>query len=300
MFGRQTAPVCIFVYKRLDNLRRTITSLKENTVSGSTDLYIFSDAAATEKDVVPVQQVRSFVRQIEGFRSVTVHLSAENKGLASSIIHGVTQVIEKAGKVIVLEDDLIVSPNFLDFMNGALDYYEEKPLIFSISGYSSPIKNVSDKDVYFTRRASSWGWATWKNRWDKIDWEVCDFNDFMKDKKQQRQFNRMGSDLTGMLRSYMNGEINSWAIRWTYHQFKYSLYTVFPVKSKVINDGFSAQSTNTFKEQRTRFATLLDDSGKTAFTFPAIPALDKKTLNQFIHPYRIRTRIYYKLMRFLN
>lgn len=300
MFTNYSAPVCLFVYKRIDTLKATVASLAQNRLAAVTDLHIFSDGPANESDRNAVMQVRAFIQQIRGFKSVSVTLSETNKGLASSVIDGVTHVINQEGRTIVLEDDLVVSPNFLDFMNAALNAYADIPSVFSVSGYSAPVRSVGGTDVYFTLRASSWGWATWKDRWEKIDWEVKDYKSFIQDRQRQKQFNRMGSDLCSMLKKCMEGRINSWAIRWTYHQFRYGLFTVFPVISKVVNEGFSSESTHTFKAQRSRFATRMDASYKNKFYFPPIPYLNPEIIKQFIAPFSIRKRVFYKIKSLLT
>ena len=297
---KDTAPVCLFVYNRIDTLKNTVASLLENKLAQQTDVYIFSDAARSENEKENVRQVRLFISDVKGFKSVTVLLSERNNGLAKSIINGVSSIIKLKGKVIVLEDDLVVAPNFLDFMNAALDKYQFNQKIFSASGYSSPIKFKINCDVYFSKRASSWGWATWSDRWEKIDWNVSDFGQFNKDKKLQSRFNKMGSDLTHMLKKQMAGKINSWAIRWVYHQFKNDLYSVFPSVSKVVNDGFHSVGTHTSENNRTRFSTQLDTSGKGDFDFYEEPFLDPKIIKQFVAPYTIKTRVIYKLKGLLH
>ncbi|MEP7142927.1 MAG: sugar transferase [Ferruginibacter sp.] len=295
-----SAPVCLFVYKRHDTLKHTIASLLENELAPFTDIHIFSDAAACDADIENVNAVRNYIRALKGFKSVFVYLSEKNNGLAQSIIDGVSKIVNTAGRVIVLEDDLIVSRNFLNFMNEALTAYENNLKIFSVSGYSSPVKVQFACDVYYTRRASSWGWATWKNRWEEIDWTVPDFEQFSKDREKQNKFNKMGSDLTHMLKKQMNGRINSWAIRWVYHQFKYDLLTVFPLVSKVSNNGFHKDATHTAKNDESRFSTYLDESNQTNFNFSPRPYLDKNILKQFVAPYTIKTRVLYKIKSLLH
>jgi hypothetical protein len=126
------APVLIFCYKRLDTLKQTVTALKKNALAVNTDLFIFSDGGKTEDDKIVIGEIRNYIRSISGFKSVTPYNSLINKGLANSIIDGVSKVVEEYGKVIVLEDDLITSNNFLHYMNAALTNYEDTPRVFSI------------------------------------------------------------------------------------------------------------------------------------------------------------------------
>ncbi|RZK16317.1 MAG: glycosyltransferase [Flavobacterium sp.] len=290
------APVLIFSYKRLSCLRESISSLKANPLAFQTDLYIFSDGWKTDLERESVEDVRKYIENLRGFKKVTLKKSDHNKGLAASIIDGVSEILKEKGRVIVLEDDLVVSPNFLNYMNAALSTYEENRKVFSISGYTFPVLVPPNynSDVYFTQRASSWGWATWSDRWLNIDWEVKSYNAFANNKKERKAFNKMGSDLATMLDKQMNGIINSWAIRWCYHQFKMSSYSVYPVVSKVRNIGFGAEATHTF-DYFNRFETLLDTSGRTEFNFVE-PQLNKTLLKQFANRYSVSTRAKYKIL----
>lgn len=294
------APICLFVYKRLDTLKEAVKSLQKNELAQLSDLYIFSDAANDPSEIQAVNKVRDFCETVTGFKSVKVICAEQNLGLATSIIKGVSSVISKNEKIIVLEDDLVVSNNFLSFMNEALHYYKDKEKIFSITGYSSPMQNKKNKEVYFTKRGCSWGWGTWKEKWDTIDWNASDYESFIQNKEKQKQFNKMGSDLTISLMKQQMGMTNSWAIRWVYEQFKRDQYSVYPVVSKVSNEGFGDNATHTSKSNRNRFSTIIDKTGKCNFEFPDIPYLDPYFVNQFIDRYSIKIRAFYKLKSILN
>ena len=179
------SPILLFVYNRLEHAKKTIEALKNNYLAKESELIIFSDGPKKEKDKNNVEKVRNVIKNIEGFKNVEIKISENNKGLANSIISGVTEIINKSEKVIVLEDDLITHPYFLTYMNEALDYYKNNNKIWSISGYCPPIEipNNYYNDIFLSPRASSWGWGTWKNRWDLNDWEIKDFDNFIKNKK---------------------------------------------------------------------------------------------------------------------
>jgi hypothetical protein len=292
------APVVLFVFKRVDTLRRTVDSLKQNQLAPSTDLIIYSDAARPGKDETGVSEVRSFLKTISGFKTIRIVEANSNKGLASSIIEGVSATVKEYGKAIVLEDDLLTSVNFLDYMNAALSFYQSKDKVLAISGFSMPIKCADNSDVYFTLRSSSWGWATWQDKWEAVDWNVQDYTAFKNNQEMRSKFNQMGSDMAGMLDNQMENKIDSWAIRWSYHQFKTNCFSVHPVVSKVENIGFEEGATHT-KNRFGRFKTEIDRSGKTSFTFPEEPFLDKAVISQFVKPYSISTRIKHKLLHLL-
>lgn len=243
------APVVLFVYNRLDHTKKVIESLGNNFLADATDLYVFSDAAKSEAGLDKVNEVREYIRRTEwreSFQRVTVVEAEKNKGLAKSIIGGVTSILQKYGKVIVVEDDLILSPWFLQYMNGALDYYKDVPDVWSISGYSFPMKSLKNypHDVFYSYRGCSWGWGTWLDRWVKTDWKVKDYPKLMQDKEWQKRFNRGGGDLTGMLGLQMEGKINSWAIRWVFTQSNLDMYTVYPKHSYILNDGCDGSGTH--------------------------------------------------------
>lgn len=265
------APILLFTYKRLDTLKQSVNALKQNALAKESDLFIFSDAAKKEADSSAVNEVRSFLKTIDGFKSVKIIIREKNFGLAKSIINGTSAVLETYDSVIVMEDDLLTTPNFLYFMNHALEYYKARKKVFSISGYSFDL-NVKNSnygaDAYFLNRGWSWGWATWKDRWVDVDWNVNSYSKFTRDKKEQRAFAQGGSDLNKMLREQMEGRLDSWAIRWFYHQFRTGGLTLYPVYSKVYNAGFDEFATHT-KGSETRYIPALDKEGKMEFVFPA-------------------------------
>ena len=163
------APIIIFCYRR--NIENLISSLLKNQGSINSELFIFSDGYKSQVDKNDVLNLRKSLTKIVSFKSVNIIKSEKNNGLANSIINGVKNVINKYGKAIILEDDLIVSPFFIDYMNDALNFYQYKKNIWSISGYTPSIPYLKDykSEVYLSLRSSSWGWATWSDRFSKVD-----------------------------------------------------------------------------------------------------------------------------------
>lgn len=295
------APIVLFTYNRLAETQQTVHALQQNFLASESELIIFSDGGKDEASWAKVNAVRAYLKTINGFKSIQMVESPVNKGLANSIITGVTQVLEDYGKVIVLEDDLITSRNFLDFMNQALDFYEQQPKIHAISGYSYPIKyNKSDNyDASFGLRSYSWGWATWYDRWKNVDWEVKDYPKFKNSVSEKLKFNRGGSDLSKMLREQMEGKLNSWMIRWVYHQYKNQLYDVFPRISKVNNNGFTNAATHT-NCSPLRYITPLDTTDKRTFEFDNKIEINPKTLKQVQRKISFSRRIKYRLFDLLG
>lgn len=243
------APLLIFVYARPDHTKKTIEAIAKNDLAAQTNVFIFSDAAKNAKTEEKVIEVRDYIDTLENrnlFKSVTIIKADKNKGLANSIISGVTQVIDKYEEVIVLEDDLVTSPDYLQYMNDALNYYRNNQNIWSISGYTFQLKIPENynHDIFLSYRGCSWGWATWKDRWDQVDWEVTDYKEFTSNRVMRDKFNRGGRDMSPMLDMQMKGEVDSWAIRWCYSQSKLNLLTVYPVISRIQNIGLDGSGTH--------------------------------------------------------
>jgi len=294
------APICLFTFNRLEETKQTIEALQQNFLASKSELFVFSDGSKTKQGEVKIQQVRKYLKTITGFKSVTIRESENNKGLANSIISGVSEVIKVHKKVIILEDDLITSPNFLNFMNQSLLYYINDPKVFSISGYTMKLKGLDDldEDFYFGCRASSWGWATWIDRWESVDWEVSSYKNFISNKEAIRKFNIGGSDMTRMLKAQMRGEIDSWAIRFCFQQYIDNLACVFPKVSKVQSIGFSKEATHTVGAKK--FLTKLDDSNKTSFKFNYFIKYDKELIKAFNDKFTIYQRILDKIKLLFN
>lgn len=246
------APIVIFAFNRLEPLKRLIASLLENEEAKESDLFVFVDGAregkTNEKELV--ENVQKYAESISGFKSVRCEFSLRNMGLGPSIISGVTRVVNQYGRVIVLEDDLVVSKNFLAFINDGLRLYEREQNVFSICGYSNRVKKPSDYnfDSYFCTRSSSWGWATWADRWNSVDWKLENWDKY---KRTKRSFNKWGgSDCFKMLNDWRMGKNKSWAIRFCYAQFLQNKVSLFPIVSKVANFGFDGLGTNCKKYSR--------------------------------------------------
>lgn len=272
-----------------------LASLKCNPLFEESEKYIFIDGPRNEKDVELIKEVEQIAHSVTD----NVKLSPQNKGLGSSIIAGVSEVLNEHDSVIVLEDDLRLMPGFLTYMNDALEHFKVDERILAVCGYSLKIKTSKgyDSTVYLGDRASSWGWGTWRDRWEKVDWEVSDWEEFSNDKKAIARFNRCGSDMFGMLRDYMEGRNRSWAIRFCYHQFKHELYSVHPVRSLVDNEGFGESATNC-RQKYNRFKIELINSIDLKVNGWLEP--NKSLIHQLHHYHSIPIRIYSRIRKMLN
>lgn len=238
--GAVRAPIVLFAYDRPDHLRRTLEALAANDGAHESELVVYSDGPKTADSADSVQAVRDYLKSVTGFASVSVSERERNLGLAASVIAGVSEVLERSTSVIVMEDDLLTSRNFLAFVNAALSTYEHRPDVFSVTGYNYPLRipPAYREDAYLSYRSSSWGWGTWRDRWSQVDWAMSDYAEFVTDARAQELFRRGGDDLPPMLERQMAGELDSWSIRFDYAHYKHDAFCVHPVVSKVQNIGF--------------------------------------------------------------
>lgn len=239
-------PIVIFAYKRPDTTRRLLTSLLRCPECSESDLFVFLDGPKCDEDIPLVSETRNLFEDLAGFRNVNLTIAECNKGLAKSVIEGVTYVLGQYKDAIVLEDDLVVTSDFLSFMNQAIEMYRNRKDIWSISGYTPRLKLdsvFSSGQAFLVPRAQCWGWATWSDRWSLVDWQVSDFAR-MKSRKERKDFNRGGNDLFRTLDMERHGKIESWAIRWAYAAYRNKSLTVNPIGSKVQNIGFETEATH--------------------------------------------------------
>lgn len=241
----ELAPIIVFGYNRPEHYQRTLEALSKNILARESVLFLYCDGAkdnAAEDSLSRIAEVRTIAYNQHWAKETHVIESKENRGLANSIIGGVTEVINKYGRVIVLEDDLVTSTCFLEYMNKALDYYANRPTVFSVGGFQmSSEKMIIPEDypydTYVSLRASSWGWATWKERWNRVDWSMDYMPDLLKHPHEQEAWRRGGDDMLPMLIQQYKGEINSWAIRFCFAHFHEHAISILPTCSFVSNIG---------------------------------------------------------------
>lgn len=249
---KKTAPVIVFTYNRPEHTKRTIKALAANELADQTDLYVFSDAAKKDTDAGKVQEIRDYVGSLGGFASVTLTARTENYGLARNVIGGVTEIVNRYGTVIVLEDDLVTNPYFLRYMNDGLNRYEKEEKVTGITGFSHLSDDVSyPYETYFhTLTGTSWAWATWADRWQYFDESCSDWTDMVADKKLRKAFNYDNTyDFYKIMKMQQTDEkTNSWAIRWYWTNFRRNGLILSPAKSLVSNEGWDGTGVHCGKE----------------------------------------------------
>lgn len=238
------APILLFVYNRLQHTQRCIESLLNNSLSKENELFIYSDAAKEATDQKKVEEVRQYIHTIQGFRKITIIERNENWGLARSIIDGVTTQINQYGRVIVLEDDLVVAPYFLQFMNDALETYKNEPKIGHIQACDFT-QDPDLPDTFLIKWTGSWGWATWDRAWKHFNPNGKELLQELKQRKLTYTFDFNGKyGFTSMLQRQIEGKNNSWAIRWNASLFLKDILSLNVGRSLVQNEGFDGSGTN--------------------------------------------------------
>lgn len=262
------APVLIATYDRLEHLKKTINSLRSNLLAEQTDLFITSDFQRSDSEANKVAAVRSFLKNIDGFKSVTVFTPEKNLGVVKICTLAIQFIFEKFDRFIIMNDDIVTAPGFLKFVNEAFGRYEGNERVFSISGYCPPIQIPSSYrfDAFFLPRMSSWGCAMMKDRCESVR-EITkkEFDEFTANKKLSRAFvEDCGKEVLWMLKHVAYGSLEAWDVRCVYTQFMEGQYTVYPTQSLVQNIGLDGTGMHCGKTDR--YNVTLSD--KTTFHFP--------------------------------
>jgi len=232
------APIVLFTYNRLWHTQQTVEALQKNELASESELFIFSDGPKDEEQNKTVTEVRNYIKTINGFKKITIYESFENKGLANSIIDGVTKVVNEFGKVIVLEDDIVASHGFLRYMNDALNVYEFNKKVMHVSGYMYPHKE-NLPDTFFFNVPLCWGWGTWARAWKYLSQDSKYLFDYFEKSNQWKKFDAFGGTyLKDQLVANLNGKLNTWFIKWHASVLIKDGLTLYPGQSLVNNIGF--------------------------------------------------------------
>ena len=269
-----TAPIILFVYNRLDHTRRTIEALQANWLADESCLYIYSDAAGKDTEIDAVNDVRQFIRTVNGFAETMIVERKTNWGLAGSIINGVTDVVKRHGRVIVLEDDIVTSPFFLKFMNEALGWYKNHNSVWHINGWTPPLKGATPGRTFLQRYMNCWGWGTWRDRWDHFERSperlISRFT-----RNEINQFNLDGATNTWrQVKKNKKGTLNTWAVFWYATIFLHKGLCLTSEVSFAENIGHDGSGVNSVMEKTERKS--LAATGE--FTFPAKIEEDPKMM----------------------
>lgn len=238
------APIAIFVFRRAERTRDLLDSLRANPEAAGSRIHVFCDGPREVGDVPAVSATRAVVRS-SGFAELVLVERERNLGLAASVIDGVTRMCRDHGRVIVLEDDLVLAPTFLEYMNCALDRYGQDERVYAVSGYMHPITPPAGSDATFLPLVSSWGWGTWQRAWSAFDEAASGRKALRASWRMRRRFDLGGSyPFWSLLEMQRRGEVDSWAIRWYLSVFLRRGLSLFPARSLVEHRGLDADATH--------------------------------------------------------
>ena len=244
------APIALFVYNRPYHTKKTIEYLSRNIYAQNSDLFIFSDYPKTHLESEKVKEVRNYCSDIKKFKSIKVILRDKNLGLAKNIVDGISYILKKNEKIIVLEDDLLTDKYFLKYINEALNKFEDNKDVISIHGYVYPLKKKFDKPS-FLKGADCWGWATWKSEWNIYNSNANFLLEEIKSKKKEKEFNFNNSyNYLKILKKTLINSNNSWAIKWYASAFLNNKLTLYPPYSLIHNIGNDGSGINSSKNKK--------------------------------------------------
>ncbi|MDC0120105.1 glycosyltransferase [Flavobacteriaceae bacterium] len=267
---RNLSPIVLFVYNRPSHTKKTIEALQSNKLSKYSNLIIYADGSKDKESNENVLQVSNYLITIKGFKSVKIIRRNENYGLASNIISGVSEVLNEHNKIIVLEDDLVTSPFFLNYMNDALNAYVDDNNVGCIHGYVYPINNINSD--FFIKGADCWGWATWKKSWDYFEKDGKKLLKKLKKRNLHKDTYNVKCGYIKMLKDQIYGRNNSWAVRWYFSAYLNDLYCLYPKTSYVQNIGFDGSGTNCDQDGRYQVSMQSD------YVFNKVPVIENKKM----------------------
>lgn len=239
------APIAVFAYRRPDHLRNTLQSLMRCDGFAGSPVFVYCDGPRSEAERADVEATRAVARELLG-EDAEYHFSATNRGLSASVIAGVSDVLKRFDRIIVIEDDLLLSPGFLSYMTNSLTLYADEARAFQVSGYTFEVPALARAGMSaFLPFTTSWGWATWRRAWCHFDAAATGWERLQTEPDLRRRFNLDGAyDYATMLERQMQGKRDSWAIRWYWSVFSAGGLVLFPPTALVKNEGMDGSGTH--------------------------------------------------------
>jgi GR25 family glycosyltransferase involved in LPS biosynthesis len=296
-------PVILFAYNRPEHTRLVLEALKKNQLAGQTELFVFIDgprATATASQKKDIDEVLKVVESEQWCKNVVIRAHQQNIGCRNSIIQGITTVLSQHEAAIILEDDIVTSPHFLNFMNKCLNFYRDYPAVFSISGLNLEHNKIQipddyKYDVYVSLRQFNSGWATWSDRWNKINWNKDTLKEFLTNPVLCDAYSRGGDDLIPMLYDEIEGRSDAWDVQFTFNQFKHHGVSIIPIHSYVDNiggDGTGTHHTNSGEFLRFNIEKAIPEPRLLDILYE-----DKRLINAFYNAYsRVKRPLWKKII----
>lgn len=282
---RENTVIAVFCYKRAAKLKAAMEALLKNPECGEMDIIFFCDGAKSENDLPGVTATRDYINSLTGFRNVVKQFREKNLSTGPNFQQGLTYLCEHYEQFIVIEDDLVVTPNYLRYMLDGLAFYRDEKSVFTITGFAFPLaKGNYTFDTFIHERFCCYGWASWSDRVKHVTWDHNRLTDLMKKSPDLKaRLDKEGMDLYRILKKQLNGTISTWDIQMQVHVAEHRLKVVYPVLSKACNIGFDNESTNTFGVDYLK--TVTDPGVKRSFSFCNVGTKNPSLIRQVRKPY---------------
>jgi hypothetical protein len=263
--------ISIRAYNRPQKIKNLLDSIKHINLS-KFNFYFFVDGPNNIDDIYLIDQTLKEINSFILKKKAKIFIQKKNLGLKKHWIFCMNKTFQKTNKAIFLEDDFIISKNFLKFISLGLDKYEMVKKVKSVCGHL-PINIKANKKVFFAYRASVWGFGTWKRVWDE-----CKL--FMRKKnKSHLNFNNKknlivhGRDLHTALARNILGKQSTFAIWWAASIIMNKGLNLYPAESLVNNDGLDGTGTNCIK---TNFYKSKFNNKRSIYNMPRAIEIDDK------------------------
>ncbi|RYE50759.1 MAG: glycosyltransferase [Sphingobacteriales bacterium] len=285
----------VFCYNRANKLKRCIEALKKNPECPHMDIIFFSDGYKRESDKQSIMEVRDYIDNLTGFKSIIKHYRDRNYSTGPNFRTGLTFLSENYDRFIIVEDDLIVTPNYIKYLKDALEFYKNDKTVFCVTAYVFPIEATNyPYDTIVYKRFCSYGWAGWGDRFTNVIWDENELKQLMNTSPGfSKRLNAEGYDLGRMLVKQINSKISTWDIQMQVHVSENRLKVIYPTISKVSNIGFDEESTNTSGVNY--LITPIDNGIKRIFKYCKSDFIVPNLQAQIKKPYSYRTLVVRKL-----
>jgi hypothetical protein len=285
----------VFCYKRASKLKQSIEALLKNPECAEMEIVFFCDGHKSDKDYQGVLQTRAYIDSLTGFKNIYKHYRERNVSTGPNFKQGITWLCENYKQFIVVEDDLVVTSNYITYLLQGLKFYEHEESVFCVTGFCFPIdvKEYSFDTIIY-KRFCSYGWASWSNKVKDVKWDKDELTNILKTSGFKKRLNEEGRDLYRMVKKQIDGTISTWDIQMQVHVSENRLKVVYPIVSKGFNIGFDSESTNTFGIDYLK--TTLDDGKKRSFNFCPVNVVEPYLEKKLKKPYGLPALAYRKII----
>lgn len=163
--------VAIVFFNRPKSLKETFEAVSSVRPSR---LYLIQDGARYDRpdDIDKIQQCRQIVSHVDWDCKVIQDYSSKNLGCGMRMFSGVSNAFKTEEFLVIVEDDIVISKDFLPFCKEMSERYKNDERIGRVCGMNhlGIYQNCPNSYFFSSRGGSCWGWATWKRVWKDIEW----------------------------------------------------------------------------------------------------------------------------------